>query len=44
MDNGREVGELLELRLCSCGTSLTKPIGEHAPSTSRIPLDSRPDK
>src|SRR5437899_12621895 len=34
MDNGRKVGELLELRLCSCGTSLAVPIGIHAPSLS----------
>jgi hypothetical protein len=44
MDNGRDVGELLELRMCpSCRTTLTKPIGEHAPSLTRIELDSRPD-
>src|SRR5439155_20477026 len=32
MDNGRKAGELLELRLCTCGTSLAVPIGVHAPS------------
>jgi hypothetical protein len=31
MDNGRGVGELLELRRCSCGTTLAREIGEHAP-------------
>jgi hypothetical protein len=43
MDNGRFVGELLELRLCTCGTSLTIPIGEHAPSLPRIRIPSQPD-
>jgi len=33
-DNGRGVGELLELRNCSCGSTLAKPIGEHEPSSS----------
>ena len=31
MDNGRGVGELIELRLCSCGSTLAREIGEHEP-------------
>jgi hypothetical protein len=32
MDNGRELGELLELRNCpDCCSTIAKPIGEHAP-------------
>lgn len=38
IDNGRERGESLELRNCSCGSTLSKPIGEHAPpSTAPTP-------
>jgi hypothetical protein len=44
MDNGRNAGELLELRLCSCGTTLTVPIGEHLPSRPRLRLDSHSDQ
>jgi hypothetical protein len=44
MDNGRGLGELIELRLCpSCGTSLSEAIGDHAPSTARIAIGSQPD-
>jgi CheY-like chemotaxis protein len=41
MDNGRKIGELLELRLCPCGTSLAVPIGTHSPSLvpSSIPTN-----
>lgn len=38
MDNGRDAGELFELRQCPCGTTLTLPIGEHAPSIPSIRL------
>lgn len=32
-DNGRERGELLELRNCLCGSTISIAIGEHAPSS-----------
>ncbi len=35
MDNGRNAGEVFELRNCSCGSTLASPIGEHAPPTDR---------
>jgi hypothetical protein len=34
-DNGRGIGELLELRNCNCGSTLAKPIGEHRPASIR---------
>lgn len=37
IDNGRDVGELLELRLCDgCQSTLSVPIGEHAPSSRAL--------
>jgi hypothetical protein len=42
IDNGRHTGELLDLRLCLCGTTLTLPIGEHAPSIE-FPIEPKPD-
>ena len=44
MDNGRQKGELVELRQCAaCGSSMAIAIGEHAPSTPRIKLESHAD-
>jgi hypothetical protein len=34
-DNGRGIGELLELRNCACGSTLAMPIGVHGPCTVR---------
>ncbi len=36
MDNGREKGELIELRNCSCGSTLGEEIGEHEPPSDPI--------
>jgi hypothetical protein len=33
-DNGRGIGELLELRNCSCGSTISQPIGVHGPPSS----------
>lgn len=40
MDNGRGRGELLELRLCVCGSTLSSPVGDHSDSSSspRLPV------
>jgi CheY-like chemotaxis protein len=43
MDNGRDVGERLELRQCACKSTLAWELGRHAVSV-RIPVArSRPD-
>lgn len=36
MDNGRDVGERFELRLCACGTTLGWQLGRHAVSVEII--------
>jgi hypothetical protein len=36
MDNGRGVGEFIELRNCSCGSTISKAIGEHAPPSDPL--------
>jgi hypothetical protein len=36
MDNGRGVGEFIELRNCSCGSTISKEIGDHAPPSDPI--------
>jgi hypothetical protein len=41
MDNGRFRGEMLELRLCVCGSSLAVPIGEHPPSSAAWRIGER---
>jgi CheY-like chemotaxis protein len=37
IDNGRNVGELLELRRCACNSTLTWEVGQHALSV-RLPV------
>ena len=32
-DNGRDRGELIEFRMCSCGSTIAKAIGVHAPDS-----------
>jgi hypothetical protein len=44
-DNGRGVGELIELRNCICGSTISVPIGVHAPSSSeRLPVASKHER
>lgn len=43
MDNGRGLGELVELRQCPCGSTLTLPIGEHALSAPQLRIGSKSD-
>jgi hypothetical protein len=33
-DDGREIGELIELRNCVCGSTIAKAIGAHRPSSA----------
>jgi DNA-binding response OmpR family regulator len=43
MDNGRDVGERFELRLCICGTTLGWQIGRHAISVEILVADAHPE-
>jgi hypothetical protein len=40
-DNGRGIGELLELRNCTCGSTISRPIGEHQPSSTGLRVAER---